>query len=544
MKKIAIGILVLFLLGFAAVLYGEKWLSDNLPSIVNQNEDRNYDILFEDVDIRIFSGSIDFQNITLVPLNDSLSTTVNGSVSKIRMSGVKIMELILEKKVNIKELRMEEPAFRLIRKDINSKPEESSKAFQDLFQDIVSRGLIQNFVLENGTAELYIQKDSLVRFGQFTDLNILAEGIRTDSVTVTNTVPFLVENIHTSLKNLQIQVSETQLFKMGELDFDYKNREFSFHDLSMKFEEPWTDVVKKMEYQVDMIEFDLKELKIISIKTDSDPFGLWTVIADKILLDSLVFHDGRDKNLDRPADVVKERISELIESIPFPLELDTLQIINSEISYSEVPKGKSEAGTIYFKEFNALILNVSSIDSVKRDGELVMEVDTKLNGVGALNVTINVPYNSGNFKLLATLGAMDMAKLNPTLEFMAAVKIGSGKLRGMVLEMDADAYKSRNRFTIDYQDLEIDLSKVSEEGVEKKNAILSKVANFAINRDNMPGNKNYLTPTYTTIRNRYRSFFNLIWLSTKDGFFEVLPSGLGRKIMDAKENKEKRTKNK
>lgn len=544
MKKIAIGLLVLFLLGFGAVLYSESWLSANLPGIINQNEDRNYDILFEDVDIRIFRGSIDFQNITLVPLNDSLPTTVNGSVRKIRMSGVKIMELIFEKKVNIKELRMEEPAFRLIRKDINSKPEESSKAFQDLFRDIVSRGLIQNFVLENGTAELYIQKDSLVRFGQFTDLNILAEGLRTDSVTVTNTVPFQVENIHTSLKNLQVRISENQLFKMGELDFDYKNREFSFQDLSMKFDEPWTDEVKKMDFQVDMIEFDLKELKILSIKTDSNPFGLWTVIADKILLDSLIFHDGRDKNLDRPKDVVKERITELIESIPFPMDLDTLQIINSEISYSEIPKGKSEAGTIYFKEFNALILNVSSMDSVTRDGELVMEAETKLNGAGALNATIKVPYNSGNFNLLASLGPMDMEKLNPTLEFMAAVKIGSGALRGMVLEMEADEYKSRNRFTIDYEDLEIDLSKVTENGVERKNVVLSKIANLALRRDNLPGTKNYLIPTYTTTRNRFRSFFNLIWLSTKDGFFEVLPTGIGKKIMDAKENKENKNRSK
>lgn len=544
MKKIVIGILVLFLLGFGAIIYMEKWLSANLPGIVNQDENRNYDILFEDVDIRIFRGSLDFQNIMIVPLNDSLPTTVNGSVRKIRMSGVKIMELVFEKKVNISELRMEEPAFRLIRKDSTGKPADTSKAFQDLFRDIVSRGLIKNFVLEDGTAELYIQKDSLVRFGQFTDLNIRAEGLRTDSVTVMNTVPFQVENIHTSLKNLQIQVSENQLFKMGELDFDFKEREFSFRDLSMKFSEPWTEVVKKMEFQVDMIEFDLKELKIISVKTNSDPFGLWTIIADKILLDSLIFHDGRDKNINRPPDVVKERIEELIESIPFPVELDTLQIINSDISYSEIPKGESEPGTIHFREFSALILNVYSIDSLQRDGELVMEADTKLNGAGAMKVTIKVPYNSGTFNLLATLGPMDMAKLNPTLELMASVKIGSGKLRGMVLEMDADAYKSRNRFTIDYQDLEIDLSKVSEGGVEKKNAFFSKVANLAINRDNLPGTKNYLIPTYTTIRNRYRSFFNLMWLSSKDGFFEVIPSRIGRKIMDAKENKDNKSKNK
>ncbi len=138
---------------------------------------------------------------------------------------------------------------------------------------------------------------------------------------------------------------------------------------------------------------------------------------------------------------------------------------------------------------------------------------------------------------------MDMAMLNPTLEFMASVKIGSGNLRGMVLEMEADGYKSRNRFTIDYRDLEIDLSKMSEDGVEKKNVVLSKVANLAINRDNLPGTKNYLTPTYTTVRNRYRSFFNLIWLSTKEGFFEVIPSKIGRKIMDVKENKDKKSKN-
>ncbi len=536
MKKIIIGVVILVVLAVSGIFAVENWLDKNLPSIINADSERSYDILFEKVNIRLFRGSIDFQNIMLVPLDSSLSTQVNGSVRRIRMSGVDMVDLVVNRQANIYELSLLEPSFRLIRNDDAGKASESSKAFQDLFGDIVSRGVIQNFVLEGGTAELFIKKDSLVRFGQFTDLNIHAEGLQTDSVTLMHAIPFQLENIHTSLKNLKINVSDHQEFQIGSMDFDFLGKEFDLLDLSLKFREDWKKVAKKMPHQIDMIEFDLKELKILNLNAASDIYGDWSLIAEKILLDSLIFHDGRDKNIPRPPDELKDKFEDMISAIPFPLELDTLELLNSQITYSEIPEGKSEPGSIHFRKLNAKVINVSSIDSLQTR-DLIVDAKAMLNGVGDLAVKITIPYNTGKFKVHANLGTMKFEHLNQTIGPMAGVTVSEGNLKGMVLEMEADPHRSRNKFRFDYHDLALSLSEEGENGEKKKKGLLTRVANLAVQKENLPENRNYKTASYTTIRNRYRSPFNLMWLCVKDGIMEVVPTGVAKTFLPAPESK-------
>ena len=204
MKKLGIFLIILIGLGVASSFYLEVWLAKRIPEIVNSNPDRNYDLLFEDVEIHLLQRKVELKTIVLVPKNDSLATKMNGSLRSIQMTGVDFRELIFNNKLEIGEIKLVEPAFRLILRKIKSNANESSKAFQELFQDLISRGEIRNFILEKGTAELFIDKDSLYRFGQFTDLNIVAQGIETNSIIATYVIPFKLKSISTSLKNIKI----------------------------------------------------------------------------------------------------------------------------------------------------------------------------------------------------------------------------------------------------------------------------------------------------------------------------------------------------
>ena len=169
-------------------------------------------------------------------------------------------------------------------------------AFQDFFGDIVSRGVIHNFNLREGSGEFYNQSDSLRKFGSFDSFNISATNLETDSVRLNYAIPFKLESIETRLKNLQINISEEQSFTLGELNYDSREDALDFFDLKLAYEDSNLEVAKRSSVQKDYIEISLKHLKIEKINARSSIYGNWSIVAGLITVDSLILHDLRNKN--------------------------------------------------------------------------------------------------------------------------------------------------------------------------------------------------------------------------------------------------------
>jgi hypothetical protein len=235
--------------------------------------------------------------------------------------------------------------------------------------------------------------------------------------------------------------------------------------------------------------------------------------------------DLRDKNKPRPDEPVKPLFEGMVELIPFPIKLDTIRIINSTISYQEIPAGKSERLMLNFEKVNGNILNMISSDSLQNDGILEMEVTSVLNGFAPIDVKINVPYGTSSFDLEANVSGFDLTALNSIFEPLGKFKVESGTLRAMTLKMDANEKGSSNRVSFDYENLRLEIFK--SDGDKSKNGLLSSVANLMTSKENLPGSKNYKISNHWTTRNPYRAPFQLMWISTKDGLTAIVPSGLG-----------------
>lgn len=526
MKKLGFFLIFLVAFGVAGTYFLENWLSKRIPEIVNSNPERNYDLLFEEVEIHLFQKKVELKTIVLVPLNDSLATKMNGSLRSIQMSGVDLIQLILNRKLEIGEIKLIEPAFRLIHRDKESHAKKSSIAFQELFQDLISRGVIKNFILEEGTAEMFMDKDSLYRFGQFTDLNIVAQGIETDSIIATYAIPFELERISTSLKNLKILTDYNQEFRVGEVNFNSDEKEVSFRDVSLTYNNQISGALEDSEYQKDLLEIKLKEFKLSQIDTKSSIYGNWSIFAGLATIDSLELEDLRDKNKPRPTELIKPLFEGMVNSIPFPIKLDSVKIVNSTISYKEIPEGKANPIVLNFQQINGEIVNVISSDSLQLNKLLTVHVTSSLNGYAPIEMNIDVPYGTNSFELTASVGGFDLKSLNEVFEPMGKFRIESGTLRGIKLLMKADERGSDNQLNFDYENFRLEI--LNKAGSKKsKNGILSTMANLMTSKENLPTSKNYKMSKYWTSRNPYRAPFNLIWISTKDGLMAIVPSELG-----------------
>lgn len=529
-KKLVYIFGILLVLILAAFLGLNTWVSFYLKSTLNSDPGRKNDILYKSLSINLFRSKIELKNLEIIPITtEAEATVIRGSVKRAEMNGFSIWSFITTRQLLINELSFLNPEFILTQNqaDTVTYHSTSSEPIQSLLGDIVSRGRISNFSIIDGKAEYFIQGDSLQRVGGFDEFNLKATGLETDSVMLGYAIPFQVENIQTSFKNINYQIGAHQNFKLKSLEFDFKIGDLELKDLSLSFNKPWKEIAKTKPYQQDIIDFHMRSLSISKLNTSSRLYDSLLIVAGLMVVDSLVFNDGRDKNIPRPKDEVKKGFTAMLKTLSFPLEVDSLIIQNSKITYSEIEKGKSKPGVLILDELNGLILNLTSIDSAERKLPLSIAMKAKLNGIGNLDLRLLEDYNNNTFKAEVTLGAMDMTGLNPTINNLADITIGGGQLIKLSLEMEAGPNSSDNHFLIEYKDLKMELL---EETNEKK-GFMSSIANLAIYSENLPENKHFKSPYYSTIRNIYRGPINLIWLSLKEGLMETIPTKLVQNLL-------------
>ncbi|PZX55688.1 AsmA family protein [Algoriphagus chordae] len=531
MKKFLWALGILVLLGIVSVFLFEKWLVKTMPDRINGKEDRAYNIEFKDVNIQLFSSSIELEEISLHPLKEGMATTITGTMKSLKLGGVNILGFAFGSVAEVGELRLQEPQFILIRNDsISKKPADMSKAFQGLFGDLVSRGVIHNFTLNNGAGDFYNQSDSVRKFGSFEEFYISAKNLETDSVRINYAIPFKLESIKTSLKNLQVNINSEQTFTLGSMEYDSKEGAFDFFDLHLNYTDSNIEASHRLDVQKDIIEIDLKHMRIEQINAKSNIYGNWSIVAGLMTLDSLDLHDVRNKNKPRPYEPEKPMFEGMVEQIPFPLELDTIRVSNSKITYSQISEGKTEPGSLNFKQLSAEITHVVSIDSLQ-SGEMLIHGEAVLNGFAPMRMDVTVPYGKDGtteqFHLEASVDPFSLPSLNGILGDLVSVNINSGTMEKLEITMDANPQYASNYMKFHYRDLKLELR--DEDDNKKK--LMSTLSNILISSNNLPENNNYKTATFQTQRNIYRGTFNLIWESLREGMLEIAPGDLMQLIL-------------
>ena len=258
------------------------------------------------------------------------------------------------------------------------------------------------------------------------------------------------------------------------------------------------------------------------------------IISQSVEIDSLDFHVSKDKNRPMPAQVVKKDFSNMLEALSFPVEIDSLNIKNSKITYSEIESGKTKAGVITLTDVNGLILNVSSIEAVEKENSLLIAIKAIFDGSGKLNLNVTENYFERKWIADLTLEAMDMKHLNQTVNHLAGIAIETGEIQKLHMKMEATATSSDNHFLMQYKDLKMELLNTEDH----KKGFLSSVANLAIHKQHLPGDKHYQELAYSTTRDIYKGPINLIWLSAKDGLLATVPTNAVQKLLPhSKESK-------
>lgn len=528
MKKlvIIIGSILLFL--FASIILLENWVETKFENTLNTNPNRKYDLNYDILSVSILKGKIELNQLQITPLTvDSIPTIIAGSVERANLEGIGFISFLRNKEISIEILEFLNPEFTLTRTDFQKDQVESTRPFQTLFRDIISRGEIKNFSLSGGKAILFEQNDSLQRIGSFDDLEIMASGIETDSVQLDKAIPFKLEELKIGLKNLSYLLSENQIFRFESYAFDFSGGQMDLENISLELGQEWYKQAKNQPEQKEIMEFDIGSVAIRGLSEASQFGDSLMIIAESITLDSVDFKIGKDKNRPFPPKELKQDFSYLLEALTFPMKVDSLKVTNSTITYSEIGSGQTLPGKINLSEVNGLVLNVSTIEEVERENSLYVTLSAVFDGSGQLSLEVHENYFEREWEADLTLEDMDMKDLNQTVNNLAGISIASGKLKKLHLNMEANASFSDNHFLMEYEDFKIELLNPEHH----KKGFLSSLANLAVHKQHKPGDKHFQELAYATTRDPYKGPINLIWLSAKDGLLATVPIKAAQKLM-------------
>jgi len=542
MKKYFIRIIIVLGLLFLILKGIEMLLEANFQAKINANPDRAYDITYEDFDLHTFFKGVTLDEVRIQPLNKTGGTVITGNVDYATLKGLVWIELLFGKRLNIREISFEQPVFEVTLSNDTVK-KTSGKGIQAMFGDILSRAKLSSFSIRNGSVILKEPESGTIK-GEVKKVNIQADEIETDSIRLKNIIPFLMGNLIIDIEDVNYDLNEYTHLSLGSIDYNLQDQELVLHDISMGYTIDWIEVSKRVGIQTDIIELDIKTFAIHQLEPSNQFYSDLDIKAQTINIDSLHIKLQRNKNFERPPDTVKPMFKEMIDNIPLALDLDSVAISNSSVTYSELGAKKEESGTIVINEINGNIVGITNIPELQQKlGQLSANLTASLSGQAAMNVALVVPYNGESFTLNVEVGNMDLVKLNPTLTPLAGVEIESGELNGIKFYMNASKANSQNKLIFDYSDLHMNMVKESKDHTEKKRLFLSAVANAAIRNNNIPGEDKYLTANYQSERNMYRSPVNYIIQGLIQGIIRIVPGkNVQKALTKEKKNKKKKKK--
>ncbi|MCA6075125.1 hypothetical protein [Fulvivirga sedimenti] len=525
-----IGIIILITITSIVLLHVVLgfWIENRLEDLLNNNTEGSYQIGYSGIDLHSLFNGATIERLEIKPntgIHDQ-AVSIYGTTRRVEINGLQWMKLLTGKTLQIKDMILERPEFTVYISTDTTRRREPGKSFQNLFKNIISAAELQGFYLESGRVKfLKFDANDTIQYASIDRVDIEALNIETDSVIMSYIIPFQLGRIKTHFAGIQYQPDEFSIITADSVSFDSQTEDFSASNVSMKLTNDWIDVSRQMGDQQDIIEFDLKKLKINNLVAKSTLYDTLDIEASSIYIDSLILKDHRNKNIPRKNEPVKPLFAGMIRQIPFPLNVDSVVISNSHISYTELGEGRTEPGTLQFGNLNGRFSRITTSPAIQGPLEKIeATISGNINGNASIQLELLIPYEDDRFYAHAKISNMNALVLNKTIMPLADVRISSGKIHGIELTMDANSNTSGNSLNLDYENLGVELLIENKNDPGQRYGFLSGLFNTAIRQNNLPSENGYKSANYVTTRNLKRGPFNFMWQSIKEGMVVIIPS--------------------
>jgi hypothetical protein len=461
---------------------------------------------FGDLDINLFTQSISIQDIEFSDRGNSDSVVATTArIENIALKNISIYELVANKALIIGDVLITKGNIainRAVQKD--SAKAKNETALQRLY--------IERTKLSD--VKVSVMNDTSKEFSGIINATLI--GIKSsDTADVADPKSYTLKDIEFAITQLAISAPQLYSIKIAKLDASSHNNKLVVDSLQVIPKYTKFNFAKVAGKQTDRLNTFIHKLEIDGLQYNK--FRDSSLVASKIKISSGEVHSFRDKREPFRETKVKPLPIAALRSLNFGVEIDTIEISDSKITYEEFAPEGFESGAVVFEDLYATLTNMSNRNKDAKPDHATLTATAKLMGQGQIDATFQLPYSESEpYFAKGTIGKMSLDQLNPPLQNLAFIRVQSGTLEGLTFNFSYTDKVSTGKLTINYQNLKIDGLKKEKSTVI--NDLKTLLINTVIKNDKdkgVPIEKR--TGSIDFERDRKRQIFNYWWKSLFSG---------------------------
>ena len=478
--KIFIGLIILVLmLFFIAKTLFEPWLIKKIEGTFNSRSE-NYLIQINKVHISTFASNIEIDKIEISPkqaIGDTSS--LKGEITSISINRINIIKALLNKDIEIGSVKIGNC-------NLKGKKPFSSKKEKPIISGIQLK--IGNLFLDK--VNLAIESDSKSNTYSLKDgvLHIFDLFLEKNDTVDLNTI----KNFDFAAKEL-VAVASDSVFTYQLSGIAYSNKpgnlradSFSIHPNFNNY-----DFNARRKFETDRIEAVFNGIFFRGfspiVYLNSGNLTCSYVEIDK--MDMKAYRDKRKvfNHVRKPA------LQDMIYDYNGLVNIDSVAVMNGNITYTEQVKKADEPGMISFDQIKLRLYKITNDTAYKTEKAYSqLNAEALLMGKGKLSISLKsrIFDRSNAFSVNGSLSGMNAGDLNPMLGNNAFVYATSGKIDAMHFSFKANNFKADGSMVLRYHGLVLAVkNKQTNDTTGLKARVMSLFANIKVMDSNPNPNK-------------------------------------------------------
>ncbi|WP_298062119.1 hypothetical protein [uncultured Rikenella sp.] len=208
----------------------------------------------------------------------------------------------------------------------------------------------------------------------------------------------------------------------------------------------------------------------------------------------------------------KPMLHEMIQGLPFAVEIGTAEIVNARAVYEELSASGDRPGRITFDGLNGVFRGITNRPETT-DTFYTLTASGKVMDTALLRAVFRFPAHPANdrFEVEGTLGPVNLQVFNRMLTPLAEADIRSGRLDGLSFSVAGNHKEAEVTMKMRYSDLSVALLREGSGGRKRERRLLSGLVNFMFVKSSNPDHKGLRTVRAQAVRDTAKSPFNFLW---------------------------------
>lgn len=420
--------------------------------------------------------------------------------------------------IDIGNLVIDNPVVKVWHKKqpYNLPDDDSSRTVYQQIQKDIQRIKVDTILL-NKVDFVYTNRSRQNKQTRFLDVNLLFTDILVDSTTQFDRQRFFfTRSGRINLENYALNTDDG-LYQLNIRDVQIQTHDRNIRLSQLQFKPRLTkaNFYKQVKVARDMYELQIGQVDL----TDVD---WWSSMAEEsVLIHKMDLKNGEIKiykDRSKPAEPgskVGKYPHQLLMKAPMKMNIDSLQLTNIGVAYTELNPKSGETGTVSFSRINATADNVTNMpEGIKKDAFCKIRATALFMKKAPLKAEFLLDLlhaENGNFKVSMSMGAMNGTDLNSITIPLGLLRINKVNIKSMEASIKGNNYSAAGTVKFLYNDLNITALKESGDTL-KKRGLLSFIANnFVLKKENPQNGQPPRVEPGSWQRDTHKSFFNLVW---------------------------------